>query len=118
VLDVFLMGLIYDQSTLVTRNDEDHQIGVTTRLNQTNIEAVRFGLKGRRNFPDAQGNDIPFEIVQKVVGVSKKGKHTRSASLALPRLARAVAGDRDPVHDAAVAVVVVEWVMEARAVVP
>ena len=32
---MFLMGLIYDQSTLVTRNDEDHQIGVTTRLNQT-----------------------------------------------------------------------------------
>jgi hypothetical protein len=79
VLDLFLMGEIYDKSTLVTRNDADHQVGVHTRLNQTNIDAVRFGLKGWTNFPDRAGNDIAFKTVEKVVNGRKY--HVVAASI-------------------------------------
>ena len=60
VLDVFLMGMIYDRSTSITRNEGSDDVGFQTRINQTNIETVRFGLRGWRNFKTAAGDDIPF----------------------------------------------------------
>ena len=67
VLDLFLMGMIYDQATQVSRAEEDGLLQVNTRLNRTNIDAVRFGLKGWRNFCDAAGDEIPFKTVEKNV---------------------------------------------------
>jgi hypothetical protein len=69
VLDVFLMGMIYDSSSIIGRGvDTDvGQIDVKTRLNATNIDAVRYGLRGWTHFPDAQGNDIQFTTVDRIV---------------------------------------------------
>jgi hypothetical protein len=43
-LDVFLMGWIYDSASVLRGRQGDNEIGVHTRINQTNIDAVRFGL--------------------------------------------------------------------------
>jgi hypothetical protein len=59
-LDLFLMGHIYDNSQAITGTPGSAQIGITTRMNQTNIDTVRFGLRGFENFKDAKGNDIKF----------------------------------------------------------
>jgi hypothetical protein len=60
VLDVFLMGMIYDKSTSITRGESADDVGFQTRVNQTNIETVRYGLKGWRNFHDADRGEIGF----------------------------------------------------------
>ena len=69
VLDVFLMGMIYDNSSVIGRGPDtgEGQIDVKTRLNATNIEAVRYGLRGWTHFTDAQGNDIPFVSADRIV---------------------------------------------------
>jgi hypothetical protein len=64
-LDVFLMGRIYDQASTLTRNDENDEVGLKTNLNLTNIDAVRFGLRGWRNFRDKDGSDLPFATVKR-----------------------------------------------------
>jgi hypothetical protein len=70
VLDVFLMGQIYDRSTKVTRSivdNPDGDINVITQVNATNIDAVKFGLKGWQNFKDGGGNDLPFQSVKQFI---------------------------------------------------
>jgi hypothetical protein len=70
VLDVFLMGMIYDRATAISKAEDD-SLGFSTRVNQTNIEAVRFGLRGWRNFRDRDGREIPFETTKHHVGNRK-----------------------------------------------
>ena len=68
VLDVFLMGMIYDKSTKISRSVEDTgEVNMHTAINATNIETVRFGLKGWEAFKDPMGNDIRFDTVKRVV---------------------------------------------------
>ena len=67
VLDVFLMGMIYDRSTSITRGGDSEDVGFQTKVNQTNIETVRFGLKGWRNFKSPTGGDIAFAAEQRFV---------------------------------------------------
>jgi hypothetical protein len=66
-LDVFLMGFIYDNASQLTGEEGSAKIGINTRVNQTNIEAVRHGLKGLVNFKDAKGGEIVFETQKAVV---------------------------------------------------
>lgn len=54
-LDVFLMGYIYDNASTLSGKQGSEEIGIHTRVNQTNIEAVRFGLTGFSNFLDEKG---------------------------------------------------------------
>ena len=68
VLDVFLMGMIYDRSTKISRSVEDSgEVAMHTSLNATNIETVRFGLRGWEHFRDAAGHDIAFKIEKRIV---------------------------------------------------
>jgi hypothetical protein len=67
VLDVFLMGMIYDKSTSITRGSDSEDVGFQTRVNQTNIETVRYGLKGWRNFQDPAGGELAFAAEQRFV---------------------------------------------------
>lgn len=67
VLDVFLMGMIYDRSTSVHRGLSDDDVTMRTAINATNIETVRFGLKGWTGFKDPRGSEIRFEQVKRVV---------------------------------------------------
>lgn len=51
-LDVFLMGYIYDNASSLTGQQGGSEIGIKTKMNQTNIDAVRFGLVAVENFHD------------------------------------------------------------------
>jgi hypothetical protein len=65
-LDCFLMAKIYDDTSHLTRNTaEVAEFGLKTRINQTNVEAVRYGLKGWEHLTDAKGNDMPFSTVKR-----------------------------------------------------
>lgn len=59
-LDVFLMADIYDNTSAWSQNQATEEATLRTKLNKTNVEACRFGLRGWANFKDAKGNDIPF----------------------------------------------------------
>lgn len=64
-LDVFLMGHIYDSASMLSRGTaegvDSNTIDIKTRVNQTNIEAVRFGLAGFENFQDVEGHSVNFK---------------------------------------------------------
>jgi hypothetical protein len=70
-LDVFLMGYIYDNASTLSGEQGSNAIGIHTRMNQTNIEAVRHGLVGFRNFADAKGKHIQFSTQSIVVNGRK-----------------------------------------------
>jgi len=60
-LDVFLKGHIYDNaSSLIGRQGSD-EVGIKTRVNQTNIDAARFGLAGIENFANKAGAPVVFK---------------------------------------------------------
>ena len=69
VLDVFLMGMIYDNSTKITRGiDDSSQVDFKTAVNATNIETVRFGLLGWEGFKQVgTNNDIAFVSEERIV---------------------------------------------------
>lgn len=66
-LDVFLNGYIYDNASSLVGKEGSSEVGIKTRVNQTNIDAVRHGLAGFRNFADAKGNQIAFKTQKDVV---------------------------------------------------
>ena len=66
-LDVFLMGYIYDNASTLSGRQGDDMVGIHTRVNQTNIEAVRHGLVGFSNFVDAKGGHVRLSQTKAVV---------------------------------------------------
>jgi len=60
-LDVFMMGIIYDNASELKATEGSASYGIQTKVNQTNIEAVRHGLIGFTNFANAKGDGIAFE---------------------------------------------------------
>jgi hypothetical protein len=68
VLDVFLMGMIYDKSTKISRSlDDGGDVSMHTSINATNIETVRYGLRGWEHFRDPNGSDIAFQTEKRIV---------------------------------------------------
>lgn len=66
-LDVFLMGFIYDNASSLTGRQGTDEVGIHTKVNQTNIDAVRFGLANISGFSDATGNVVQFKTQRVVV---------------------------------------------------
>jgi hypothetical protein len=66
-LDVFLMGFIYDNASTLSGKQGTDEVGIHTRVNQTNIECVRHGLAGFKNFTDAKGGQVTFKTQKAVV---------------------------------------------------
>lgn len=66
-LDVFLMGHIYDNASVLSGKSGSDEVGIHTRMNQTNIDAVKHGLAGFENFADKTGNAVKFATVKAVV---------------------------------------------------
>lgn len=66
-LDVYLMAHIYDRASVLSRNAAEsassNDVSIHTRVNQTNIDAVRFGLTGFENFTDASGSNVALKTV-------------------------------------------------------
>lgn len=66
-LDVYLMGYIYDSASVLTGKQGSEEVGIHTRVNKTNIDAVRFGLARIDNFKDGHGQLIRFKTQNDVV---------------------------------------------------
>jgi hypothetical protein len=63
-LDVFLMGHIYDNASRLSGKSGSDEVGIHTRMNQTNIDAVRCGLAWVKNFQDKKGNAVVVKTVK------------------------------------------------------
>ena len=63
VIDLNIMASIEDELTSFRFNPANPTgtADSTLRINQRNLEIIRFALKGVRNFVDAKGNEIPFK---------------------------------------------------------
>lgn len=70
-IDTFLMGYIYDNASVLRGQEGSTEIGIQTRVNQTNIEAVRHGLVGFENFRDDKNRMQKFETEETVVNGRK-----------------------------------------------
>jgi hypothetical protein len=70
VIDAVLLAKIEDKLMLFRvggeQADEDGSTETKLKVNERNIEIVRYGLKGYRNFKDAEGKEIPFRTVSAV----------------------------------------------------
>lgn len=66
-LDVFLNSMIYDNASMLQGLENSEKFGIQTKVNQTNLDAVRHGLIGLKNFSDAKGNAVGFETQKAVV---------------------------------------------------
>jgi len=65
-LDVFLMGYIYDNASTLSGRQGSEEVGIHTKVNQTNIEAVKYGLAYVKNFKDGD-NDVKVKTVKSVL---------------------------------------------------
>jgi hypothetical protein len=61
------MGHLWDSASVLRGVQGSDEVGIHTRVNQTNIDAVRHGLAGFSNFTDAKGNAVKFETQKAVV---------------------------------------------------
>lgn len=66
-LDAFVTAYVYDRTLTFSDSEATGKATAQVKMNEANIEQVRFGLKGWSNFKDAAGNDIQFTMVEKVV---------------------------------------------------
>lgn len=65
-LDAFVSSYMFDRTLSFSENDAGVQTAMV-KMNEANIEGVRFGLKGWSNFKDDKGNDVEFKTVEKFV---------------------------------------------------
>lgn len=66
-LDAFVSAYVSDR--MLTFSDSDLG-GIQTaqvKMNEADLEVVRFGLKGWENFKDARDNDIEFKTVERIL---------------------------------------------------
>ncbi len=65
-LDCFVAAYLQDNMAEFTPDLSDASgVRTVTKINQSRIDVVRFGLKGWENFKDQDGNDIAFRTVKK-----------------------------------------------------
>jgi hypothetical protein len=81
-LDAFVTAYVYDRT--LTFSEVDGKDTAQVKMNEANIEAVRFGLKGWSNFKDAAGSDVEFATVDKIVLGKKYVVVSDGALAALP----------------------------------
>lgn len=64
-LDVFLMGYVYDNASSLSGQAGGSEIGIKTRINQTNIDCVKYGLLKVDNFHiDSKGTNLTFKRIK------------------------------------------------------
>jgi hypothetical protein len=66
-LDVFAMGYVYDNANQLTGRQGSDEVGIKTRINETNIEAVRLGLVYFKNFKLPNGSEAQVKFVEKQI---------------------------------------------------
>lgn len=81
-IDAFVAAYIGDRSLTFTDGEENGRAVAQVKLNEANLEYVRFGLKGWEKFADARGNEVVFATAEKVV-MGKKYQVVADDCLAL-----------------------------------
>lgn len=66
-LDVFLQAHIYDNASSLSNRQGEDTVGIQTKVNQTNIDAVRHGLAGFDRYADKRGNAVKFATVKSIL---------------------------------------------------
>lgn len=62
-LDVFLMAHIYDNASKLSGKQGSDEVGIETRMNKTNIDAVRFGLRALpEGWASKEGKAVPYAV--------------------------------------------------------
>jgi hypothetical protein len=70
-IDAFASTYIADRTLVFSDSGNGTREISQMKLNEVNLDMVRFGLKGWRNFRDDSDNDVEFKTVDRVV-LSKK----------------------------------------------
>ena len=70
-LDVFLMAHIYDNASKLSGKQGSDEVGIETRLNKTNIDATRFGL---RALPEDWASKDGVKVLYEVEKVTVNGR--------------------------------------------
>ncbi|MGA9363317.1 MAG: hypothetical protein WBW16_03020 [Bacteroidota bacterium] len=90
-LDYALRNRVFDEASMYSVNDKgaDATATVSVRWHQRNANIVKFGLKGWKNFKDAQGKEILFDQVSVAIPDvgNRKGVSDRCLNLIQPWLA-------------------------------
>jgi hypothetical protein len=63
-IDSHLLAAIYDGQNVYFRNDSGPEMPASFEIkaNRRNLDLVKFGLKGWRNFKDSKGKDAEFDM--------------------------------------------------------
>jgi hypothetical protein len=65
-LDIFITSWLTDRAMVFGQRDDGNN-DVMFRTKEANLDAVRFGLKGIRNFVDRMGSEIKFRTIKRNV---------------------------------------------------
>jgi hypothetical protein len=66
-LDVFISAHIYDRASFLSQSG-DGSTDMKTRINETNLDAVRFGINGIKNFIHPKtGNEVQAKFVDRFI---------------------------------------------------
>ena len=71
VLDSLLQSKLFDLGMVYKYNPDapaDSVAEAKLNIGEQDVEYVRFGLKGIKNFKNKDGNDIKFSTIKKVIG--------------------------------------------------
>jgi len=66
-IDTFVWTYVHDRTLVFGENEETGKQTAQVKLNEVNLELVRFGLKDWANFKDEKGNDVEFKTVERFV---------------------------------------------------
>jgi hypothetical protein len=61
-LDIFLMADIYDNAQSLSGTGGSSEVAIHTKVNKTNVDAVRFGLSKLENFYDKDGKAVLLQF--------------------------------------------------------
>lgn len=66
-LDAFVSAYVTDRMLTFSDSDSGGIQTAQVKMNEADLEVVRFGLKGWENFQDARGNDVAFRTVERIL---------------------------------------------------
>lgn len=66
-IDAFVSAYVTDRMLTFSDNDAGGIQTAQVKMNEADLEVVRFGLRGWENFQDARGNDVEFRTVERIL---------------------------------------------------
>lgn len=66
-IDSYISSYVFDRTLVFGESAGGEREVAQVKMNESNIDVVRFGLKGWKNFKDEDNNDVEFTTVERVV---------------------------------------------------